>query len=141
MFWGLLRAQGAATIASAILVAIAGSGEQVLIALWGGAISLVAYSWAGFRLWLHPGNQRSDRPMRPVIRAEVGKVVILLLLFWLTLSEWPATRSSNALILFAAFFFTQLAGWVWLARRLAGEQAETPQETPRNDTPQGREDK
>lgn len=141
LFWGLLRAQGAATVALAIAVAIAGSSEQVLIALWGGVMSLVAYTWAGFQLWIHPGNRQPRRQMSAAIRAEVGKVVILLLLFWLTLSEWPATRSSNALILFAAFFFAQLAGWIWLARRLAGEQAGTPQETPQNDTPQGSEDK
>lgn len=119
LFWGLLRAQAAAAIGIAILVAIAGSTEQILIALWGGGISLIAYAWAGFQLWVHPKNRLARRQASAAIRAEVGKVVILLLLFWLTLSEWPATRSSNALILFAAFFVSQLAGWIWLARRLA----------------------
>lgn len=121
-FWGLLRAQAAAAIGVAILVAIAGSTEQILIALWGGGICLIAYAWAGFQLWIHPGNRNARRLASAAVRAEVGKVVILLLMFWFTLSEWPATRSSNALILFAAFFVSQLAGWIWLARHLAAQQ-------------------
>ena len=125
LFWGLLFAQAVAAIVIALLVATVGTLEQVLIALWGGGISLIAYTWAGFQLWIHPGNRMARRQASAAIRAEVGKVVILLLLFWLTLSEWPATRSSNALILFAAFFVSQLAGWIWLARRLAAEQVDS----------------
>ncbi|MDF1780850.1 MAG: ATP synthase subunit I [Alcanivoracaceae bacterium] len=143
LFWGLLRAQAVATFIIAIGMAVFGSSEQILIALWGGSISVIAYAWAGYQLWMHPKNRLAQRHASAAVRAEVGKIVILLLLFWLTLKEWPATRDSNALILFAAFFFAQLVGWIWLAQRLASDpqseaqpqsNAATSQPSERSDT-------
>ena len=104
IYWGLLRAQGAVIIASAILVATAGSTDKVLAALWGGGICLIANAWAGFQVWMHPGNRSPQRLQGAAIRAEVGKVVIVLLLFGLTLKRWPIMHTgSTALILLLAF--------------------------------------
>jgi ATP synthase protein I len=133
LFWGLLRAQAVATLIVALVVAAFGSAEQALIALWGGGISLIAYAWAGYQLWAHPGNRSARRHASAAVRAEVGKIVILLLLFWLTLRQWPATRDSNALIMFAAFFLVQLVGWIWLAVRLASEPEQAGDEGSKSD--------
>ncbi len=133
LFWGLLRAQAVATLIIAIVVAAFGSGEQVLIALWGGGISLIAYAWAAYQLWAHPGNRSPRRHASAAVRAEVGKIVILLMLFWLTLRQWPATRDSNAIIMFAAFFLVQFVGWVWLAIRLASAPTQTADEGSKSD--------
>lgn len=133
LFWGLLRAQAVATLIIAIVVAAFGSSEQALIALWGGGISWIAYAWAAYQLWAHPGNRSARRHASAAVRAEVGKIVILLLLFWLTLQEWPATRDSNALIMFAAFFLVQLVGWIWLAVRLASAPEQVVAEGSKSD--------
>lgn len=114
-YWGLLRAQGLAVIALALLLSIAMGPEVILVVLWGGMISLLAFAWAGYQLWLHPGNRRPARQASAAIRAEAGKVVIVLVLFWLTLKSWPDVRTgSKAIILMSAFFWTYVAGLIWL---------------------------
>lgn len=94
-----------------------GGRVVALSALIGGGIALVANSWAGFQLWLHPGNYKPNRAATAAIRAEIGRLVIVLLLFWLTLKQWPEARQgATAMMLFAGFFVVQVVGWLWLAR-------------------------
>lgn len=117
LFIGLLGAQGVTILTIAVLAAALAGQPEFGIALWGGAISLLGYLWAGFQMWMHPGNARPARQGTLAIRAEFGRVAIVLLLLWLTLSRWPETRDmSGALTLFTSLFLTQLAGLIWLAR-------------------------
>lgn len=121
LFIGLLGAQGVTALTITAFVAVLAGQPETGIALWGGVISLLGYLWAGFQMWLHPGNARPVRSATRAIRAEFGRVVIVLLLLWLTLDRWPETRAmSGALTLFASLFLTQLAGLIWLVRA-AGE--------------------
>lgn len=116
LFWGLLCAQSLATFIVVALAAWPGGRIVALSALVGGGIALVANSWAGFQLWLHPSNYKPNRAATAAIRAEIGRLVIVLLLFWLTLKHWPQARDgAAAMMLFAGFFVVQLVGWVWLA--------------------------
>lgn len=118
LFRGLMTAQAAAIAVCSILAGLLGGAPVAIAAAWGGGICLLAHAWAGFQLWLHPGNRRSERRQASAaIRAEMGKIVIMLLLFWLTFREMPDMRSrETAAALFAGFFLTQVAGWIWLAR-------------------------
>lgn len=117
LFRGILCAQGLATLIVAALSAWSGGRDVALSALAGGGIATVASGWAGFQLWLHPGNRQADRAATAAIRAEIGRVAIVLLLLWLTLKHWPEARQgAPAMMLFAGFFVVQLAGWIWLAR-------------------------
>lgn len=117
LFRGILCAQGLATLIVAALSAWLGGRDVALSALAGGGIATVASGWAGFQLWLHPGNRQADRAATAAIRAEIGRVAIVLLLLWLTLKHWPEARQgAPAMMLFAGFFVVQLAGWIWLAR-------------------------
>ncbi|MDF1628476.1 MAG: ATP synthase subunit I [Alcanivoracaceae bacterium] len=117
LFRGLLCAQGLATLVVAVLAAWPGGRDVALAGLIGGGIATVASGWAGFQLWLHPGNRQADRAATAAIRAEIGRVVIVLLLLWLTLKHWPEARQgATAMMLFAGFFVVQLVGWIWLAR-------------------------
>jgi ATP synthase protein I len=51
------------------------------------------------------------------VRAELGKIAIMLVLFWLTFAEVPQMRESmTAMVLFLAFMSAQIAGWVQVAR-------------------------
>ena len=115
IFWGLLRAQGAAILVMAALAALMMGSEPAIAALWGGSISLIANAWGGFQLWLHPGNRSPQRLQGAAIRAEMGKVAIVLLLFGLTYSRWPAAHTgSTAIILLLAFMVTYVVSLVWL---------------------------
>lgn len=117
MFLGLFCAQGMAALAAALLVALACDPKAAPVALWGGSISLFANTWAGFQLWLHPGNRSPQRRTGAAIRAEAGKVAIVLVLFWLTLEAWPQTRTgSTAITLLLTFLWTYLVGLFWLQR-------------------------
>lgn len=117
LFWGLMRAQISSTILFAALIAAIGSGSLGLTALWGGTISLIAYAWGGFQVWLHPGNRASERMAGAAIRAEVGKVVIMLALFGLTFAKVAAMRQlAHVMVLFPGFVLAQVAGWVQVAR-------------------------
>lgn len=123
LYWGLLRAQGLALIAAGLLVSIVKGPDAILIALWGGLISLFGNAWGGYQLWLHPGNRGPSRSASAAIRAEVGKVAIVLVMFGLTLKGWPEVRTgSNAVILVLAFLWTYVAGLFWL-QRATGEHA------------------
>jgi ATP synthase protein I len=115
IYWGLLRAQGLAILAVVLMVSVIRGPADLLLAGWGGAISLIAYAWAGFQLWMHPGNREPARQTGAPIRAEVGKVVVILALFGWTFSQWPDVGESSALIILAgAFLWTYLCGLVWL---------------------------
>lgn len=115
IYWGLLRAQGLAIFAIVLMVSVTRGPADLLLAGWGGSISLIANAWAGFQLWLHPGNRQPARQTGAPIRAEVGKVVVILALFGLTFSQWPdISRGSALIILVVAFLWTYLSGLVWL---------------------------
>lgn len=125
LYWGLLRAQGLALLAAGLVVSIFRGPDPILIALWGGLISLFANAWAGFQLWMHPGNRGSSRRASAAIRAEVGKVAIVLVLFGLTLKQWPDVHTgSNAVILVLAFLWTYVAGLFWLHRATTADANE-----------------
>jgi ATP synthase protein I len=126
LFRGLLCVHGVVTLGVAALAAWPGGREAALATLAGGGIATVASGWAGFQLWLHPGNREPSRAATAAIRAEIGRVVIVLLLLWLTLKHWPVAREgASAMMLFAGFFVVQLAGWVWLARATGETQVDS----------------
>lgn len=103
-------------IVTAAATVLAGSGAG-LSAAWGGAICLLAHGWAGFQVWLHPRNSEIRHQTGAAIRAEVGKIAIMLLLFWVSFKGWPELRERNAAAaLLANFFLVQVVGWIWLAR-------------------------
>ena len=105
LFWGLMRAQTTSVVVIAALAAVIAGSTIGLAALWGGTISLIAYAWGGFQVWLHPGNRAAKR------------MAIMLVLFWLTFAEVPQMRESmTAMVLFLAFMSAQIAGWVQVAR-------------------------
>lgn len=117
LFWGLMRAQIIAVMIVAVLVfLIAGTGLG-LAAAWGGVISLIAYAWGGFQVWLHPGNRAPKRMANAAMRAEAGKVTIMLALFWLTFAKVPLMRElTHVMVLFFGFLLAQIAGWIQVAR-------------------------
>ncbi len=117
LFRGLLMAQLITAFVVSMLALLVGGTSVALAALWGGTICILAHAWAGFQLWLHPGNRKPARRASSGIRAEIGKIVITLALFWLTLREIPAMQTRDmAAALLVGFFVTQAAGLVWLAR-------------------------
>ena len=128
LFRGLLLAQGITTVVVAALAAGIGSRDAALSVLAGGGIAIIAAAWAGFQLWLHPGNRNPERMATAATRAEMGRVAIVLVLLWLTLSRWPEVRQgAPAMMLFAGFFLVQLAGWIWLAKATGSTQTNTKQ--------------
>lgn len=121
IFRGLLLVQLTALLIAGALAALLAGGLEGLAALWGGAICLLAHAWAGFQVWLHPRNRDPRHQAGAAIRAELGKIAIMLLLFWLSFREWPDLRGqSAAAALLASFFIAQMAGWIWLARVTGG---------------------
>ena len=123
LFWGLMRAQLATLVIFALLVTSLAGTLAGLVAAWGGTISLIAYAWGGFQLWLHPGNRAPKRMATAAIRAEMGKIAIMLLLFWLTFSKVPEAQEMKiAMVLLLGFMLTQIVGWVQVAR-LDGQTA------------------
>ena len=123
LFWGLMRAQLATLVIFALLVTTLAGTLAGLVAAWGGTISLIAYAWGGFQLWMHPGNRAPKRMATAAIRAEMGKIAIMLLLFWLTFSKVPEAREMKiAMVLLLGFMLTQIVGWVQVAR-LDGQTA------------------
>ena len=123
LFWGLMRAQLATLVIFALLVTTLAGTLAGLVAAWGGTISLIAYAWGGFQLWMHPGNRAPKRMATTAIRAEMGKIAIMLLLFWLTFSKVPEAREMKiAMVLLLGFMLTQIVGWVQVAR-LDGQTA------------------
>mgnify|MGYP003136631260 FL=1 len=123
LFWGLMRAQLATLVIFALLVTSLAGTLAGLVAAWGGTISLIAYAWGGFQLWMHPGNRAPKRLATAAIRAEMGRIAIMLLLFWLTFSKVPEAREMKiAMVLLLGFMLTQIVGWVQVAR-LDGQTA------------------
>ena len=123
LFWGLMRAQLTTIVAFGLLVTGLAGVFAGLVAAWGGTISLIAYAWGGFQLWMHPGNRAPKRMATAAIRAEMGKIAIMLLLFWLTFSKVPEAREMKiAMVLLLGFMLTQIVGWVQVAR-LDGQTA------------------
>ena len=123
LFWGLMRAQLVTLVLFALLVTSLAGTLAGLVAAWGGTISLIAYAWGGFQLWMHPGNRAPKRMATAAIRAEMGKIAIMLLLFWLTFSKVPEAREMKiAMVLLLGFMLTQIVGWVQVAR-LDGQTA------------------
>ena len=116
IFRGLMLVQLTSLLVTAALTVLLAGGLEGLAALWGGAICLLAHAWAGFLVWLHPRNQDPQRQAGALIRAEAGKVAIMLFLLWLSFREWPGLRDmSTAGALLGGFFLVYVAGWVWLA--------------------------
>ncbi len=117
LFWGLMRAQLIAVVVAATVAALVAGPGTGLAAAWGGAISLIAYAWGGFQVWLHPGNRAPKRMATAAMRAEAGKVAIMLALFWLTFSKVPSMRELiHVMGLFFGFLLAQIAGWIQVAR-------------------------
>ena len=112
-----MRAQISSAILFAALVTVLAGASLGLAAAWGGIISLIAYAWGGFQVWLHPGNRAPERMAGAALRAEAGKVVIMLALFGLTFAEVPGLRElTHVVVLFLGFLLAQIAGWVQVAR-------------------------
>ncbi|MCG8391622.1 MAG: ATP synthase subunit I [Pseudomonadales bacterium] len=117
LFWGLMRAQLSSMVAFALLVTGLAGTFAGLMAAWGGTISLIAYAWGGFQIWLHPGNRAPKRMATAAVRAEMGKIAIMLLLFWLTFAKVPEAREMKiAMVLLLGFLIAQIVGWVQVAR-------------------------
>jgi ATP synthase protein I len=94
-----MRAQTTSVVIIAALAAVIAGSTIGLAALWGGTISLIAYAWGGFQVWLHPGNRAAKR-MAGAAFAEVPQM----------------RESMTAMVLFLAFMSAQIAGWVQVAR-------------------------
>ena len=129
-FWGVLRSQAVTLLVISTLLGAVFGTTVALAAAWGATITLLSYAWAGFQLWLHPGNRNPHRAATSAVRAEVGKVAIMLLLFWLTFRHMPVmTQQATAAALLVGFFFAQLAGFIWLARNAGGSGEISPAKT------------
>ena len=112
LFWGLMRAQLTTIVAFGLLVT----------GLAGVFAGLVA-AWGGFQIWMHPGNRAPKRMATAAMRAEMGKIAIMLLLFWLTFSKVPEAREMKiAMVLLLGFLLAQVVGWIQVAR-LDGQTA------------------
>lgn len=126
LFWGLMRAQIITLVIVAILTTVLADATAGLFAVWGSAISLIAYAWGGYQVWLHPGNIKPDRMAGAAIRGEAGKVLIMLALFGLTFAEVRLSREfRNVTVLLLGFLLTQIVGWIQvmrLDRRLGAER-------------------
>ena len=117
LFRGLMLAQAGTALVLAVAMGLLVGSTVGLAVFWGGMICLLAHAWGGFQVWLHPGNRAPERMATAAVRAELGKVAIILVLFWLTFSQVPESREQGtAAALLAGFFVVQVAGWVALAR-------------------------
>jgi len=117
LFWGLMRAQLITLVLFALLVTALADVQTGLMAAWGGTISLIAYAWSGFQIWLHPGNRAMTRMATAAVRAEMGKIAIILLLFWLTFAKVPEAREMKmAMVLLIGFMLTKVVGWIQIIR-------------------------
>lgn len=123
MFWGLLYAQAAGTLAAALLAGgLLLEAGALPAALGGGGISLLGYAWAGYQLWWRPGNGSPEQILGRTVYAQVGKVTIFLVLFALAFHYESRLHRPDMLgALVAGFIGAQLAGWLHLARRGDGE--------------------
>lgn len=94
-----------------------GALTEALAGVWGGLICVLAHVWAGYQLWMRSGNASAEMVFRAVARAEMGKLVIVLTLMFITFAKVPGFREQGpAGALLAGFFLAYLAGWGWLAR-------------------------
>ena len=126
LFWGLFIAQLATIVVSSVISLVVLGQQGMLAMAWGGTITLIGSTWAGFQLWLHPKNQQPARMATAAIRAEVGRIVITLLLLWQSFRKWPEVREIDmAAALLIGFFLVQLAGWIWLARATGKAQVDS----------------
>ena len=117
LFWGLMCAQLTTIVVFGLLVTGLAGVFAGLVAVWGGTISLIAYAWGSFQVWLHPGNRAPERMAGAAMRAEAGKVVIMLALFGLTFAKVAVMRElAHVAVLFPGFLLAQIAGWVQVAR-------------------------
>jgi ATP synthase protein I len=123
LFWGLMCAQLTTIVVFGLLVTGLAGVFAGLVAVWGGTISLIAYAWGGFQIWMHPGNRAPKRMATAAMRAEMGKIAIMLLLLWLTFSKVPEAREMKiAMVLLLGFLLAQVVGWIQVAR-LDGQTA------------------
>ena len=125
-FRGFLRAQLQVLLLCLLAASVFAPLQGLLALAWGGAIGVLASAWAGFQLWLHPRNNEPVRAGTASIRAEVGRVTIMLLSVWLTFSHWPGFREAlQAGMMLGGLFLVQVTGWIWLARE-TGEEGNPP---------------
>ena len=89
LFWGLMRAQLTTIVAFGLLVTGLAGVFAGLVAAWGGTLSLIAYAWGGFQIWMPPGNRAPKRMATAAMPAEMRTIAIMLLLLWLTFPKVP----------------------------------------------------
>lgn len=93
--------------------------------LLGGGISVAANLWAGYQLWLHPARHLPGRAAGAAMRAEAGKVAIVLVLFGVTYSHWPAaSQGATGMALVLGFLWVYLVG-LFALRGLPGTDMNT----------------
>lgn len=121
LFRGFLCAQGAAAIAVILVAYGVSEGSLLKAALWSAAIAVVPSTWAGFQLWLHPRNQMPSRLAGAAVRAEIGRMLITLLMFYGALKSDPTlAQKAPAATMLGGYFIIYLAGAIWLARVTGG---------------------
>lgn len=122
----LQLAQVLALAGASILLWLIGAASQNVLGLWlGGAISLLANLWAGYQLWLHPARHLPGRAAGAAMRAEAGKVAIVLVLFGITYSHWPAaSQGKTGMALVLGFLWVYLVG-LFALRGLPGTDTNT----------------
>jgi F0F1-type ATP synthase assembly protein I len=110
-----LFAQAVGTLALALALALL-PGDPVA-ALQGGAICLLGHAWGAWQLRPRPGPVDAQRVLARVVRAEMGKVAIFLVLFALSFRFEPRMHQAEGVVsLIAGFAGAHLFGWLNLAR-------------------------
>ena len=114
---GLIVSQSLVAMTVGMVLFFAGAFVEAVAGVWGGLICVLAHIWAGLQLWVRPEGSSFESVFRTVVRAETGKLAIVLVLIFITFAKVPEFRQQGAAsALLTGFFLVYIAGLGWLAQ-------------------------
>jgi len=81
--WGLCAAQAITTVIAGVVVWAAWGSAAARAALFGGVIAIVPTLYFAAKIYLRSGGATAAEVLGAFYRAEVGKLVLTALLFWI----------------------------------------------------------
>lgn len=81
--WPLLAAQVATAVTAAFLAWLMRGRLAAIAALFGGVIVIIPAAWFAFKTWSPPGRSGAAQIVGSMYRAELGKLLLTAVLFWI----------------------------------------------------------
>jgi ATP synthase protein I len=81
--WGLCAAQAITTVIATVIVWVAWGPPAALAALFGGLVAIVPTLYFAAKIYLRSGGATAAEVLGAFYRAEVGKMILTALLFWI----------------------------------------------------------